>query len=225
MNNLFSVFDPVALLRLPLNWRSSLVVLAGLPPLFWLGRSQAALSVIRVLSWAHAEFSAILGVKVNPGATLVTLSLFIFIGLNNFFGLSPYTFTASRHLTFTAALALPMWLGIIVYAIISQPWRVLAHLVPLGTPYPLIPFMVLIELTRRVIRPLTLSVRLAANMVAGHLLLTLIRSPASGLNWPMAALLMAGVVLLGVLESAVAVIQAYVFGTLITLYLQEVDGH
>jgi F-type H+-transporting ATPase subunit a len=102
--------------------------------------------------------------------------------------------------------------------------RALAHLVPVGTPYILIPFIVLIELVRNVIRPLTLSVRLAANLVAGHLLITLISTPAPAAAIIPLVLLIRGLVVLIVLERAVAFIQAYVFSILRTLYLREVNA-
>jgi F-type H+-transporting ATPase subunit a len=143
--------------------------------------------------------------------------------LNNLGGLTPYTFTASRHLSFSIALALVRWIGYFIYRVFMRPGRFLAHLVPLGTPYILMPFMVLIELVRNLIRPITLSVRLAANLVAGHLLITLIRSPATSRRPLVLTLLMTGLVLLIVLESAVAFIQAYVFRILSTLYLSEVN--
>lgn len=99
----------------------------------------------------------------------------------------------------------------------------LAHLVPVGTPPALIPFMVLIELISSLIRPLTLSVRLAANMVAGHLLLTLLRSQM--VNAPVSVMIcvLTRILILGILERAVALIQAYVYSVLITLYLNEVE--
>jgi len=100
----------------------------------------------------------------------------------------------------------------------------LAHLVPLGTPYVLIPVIVLIELVRNLIRPLTLSVRLAANLVAGHLLITLIRSPLTRVSGVGIGFLIRGLVVLLVLESAVAFIQAYVFRILRTLYLRETNA-
>ena len=100
----------------------------------------------------------------------------------------------------------------------------LAHLVPLGTPYPLMPFMVVIELIRRVIRPGTLAVRLAANMVAGHLLLTLIGSLAPRVGLSILVGILVGLVLLITLECAVALIQSYVFRILITLYIEEVSS-
>jgi F-type H+-transporting ATPase subunit a len=100
----------------------------------------------------------------------------------------------------------------------------LAHLVPSGTPYALMPFIVLIELTRNIIRPLTLSVRLAANIVAGHLLLTLLRVNSPSLTVITLSLIVGRLVLLCMLETAVAIIQAYVFSVLRTLYLNEVNS-
>ena len=86
------------------------------------------------------------------------------------------------------------------------------------------PFIVLIEITRNVIRPLTLSVRLAANIIAGHLLLTLLSQGAPTVPLALLLVILSTVVLLATLESAVALIQAYVFSVLRTLYLQEVNN-
>ena len=86
------------------------------------------------------------------------------------------------------------------------------------------PFIVLIEITRNVIRPLTLSVRLAANIIAGHLLLTLLSQGAPSTSYALLVLILRAVILLATLESAVALIQAYVFRVLSTLYLQEVNS-
>jgi F-type H+-transporting ATPase subunit a len=147
----------------------------------------------------------------------------VFILVNNLRGLRPYTFTASRHLSFSVSLALVSWLRYFICNIVLNSGEFLAHLVPLGTPYALIPVIVLIELVRNLIRPLTLSVRLAANLVAGHLLITLIRSPLSSMSRVAGVVLITGLVILLVLERAVAFIQAYVFRILRTLYLRETN--
>lgn len=97
-------------------------------------------------------------------------------------------------------------------------------MVPLGTPYALIPFIVLIELVRSVIRPLTLSVRLAANIVAGHLLIVLVRRPMISIRLNFIGLVLSALLLLIILELAVSFIQAYVFRTLISLYVIEVNS-
>ena len=98
----------------------------------------------------------------------------------------------------------------------------LAHLVPLGTPPVLIPFMVLIETVSNVIRPGTLAVRLAANMIAGHLLLVLLGNQGPTLSSSLLRILLVTQILLLTLESAVAIIQSYVFAVLATLYSREV---
>ena len=100
----------------------------------------------------------------------------------------------------------------------------LSHLVPLGTPYPLIPFIVLIEIVRRVIRPITLSVRLAANIIAGHLLIVLIRGQMPCISMSIIILVLIGLLMLILLELAVSFIQSYVFRTLLSLYLIEVNS-
>lgn len=151
------------------------------------------------------------------------VSLFSLILFNNFLGLFPYIFTSSRHLVFTLALALPLWLRFMVYGWLNHTQHMFAHLVPQGTPAVLIPFMVCIETVRNVIRPGTLAVRLAANMIAGHLLLTLLGNTGPSLSLTLLRFLIIGQIALLVLESAVAIIQSYVFAVLSTLYSSEVN--
>lgn len=98
-----------------------------------------------------------------------------------------------------------------------------AHLVPQGTPPVLIPFIVCIETIRNFIRPGTLAVRLAANIIAGHLLLTLLGNTGPSLNIIILSLLIFAQIALLVLESAVSIIQSYVFAVLATLYSREVN--
>lgn len=164
------------------------------------------------------------GNLVSPGITHIITRIFIFIAVNNFIGLSPYIFTSSSHLTFRVSLALRLWLGFTLVRYLKDLGHVLAHLVPLGTPYPLIPLIVLIELTSNVIRPLTLSVRLAANIVAGHLLLALISGTVNPVIRRITLVVITGIVILIVLENGVALIQAYVFRILPSLYVAEVNS-
>merc|ERR1719400_2146655 len=139
-------------------------------------------------------------------------------------GLAPYIFTRSRHIPFTLTLAIPIWIGRIVFSIKNQYNRLFAHLVPSGTPVALIPVIVIIETVRNVIRPGTLSIRLAANIVAGHLLLTLLGSQGPNLAGITIFILLFSLILLLCLELAVAGIQAYVFTILRSLYLNELSG-
>ena len=103
----------------------------------------------------------------------------------------------------------------------NQYNRLFAHLVPTGTPGALIPVIVIIETVSNVIRPGTLSIRLAANIVAGHLLLTLLGSQGPNAQGIVLLVLMGRLILLLCLELAVAFIQAYVFTILRSLYLNE----
>merc|ERR1711918_266017 len=155
------------------------------------------------------------------GTIFIFIRIFFFILFNNFMGLFPYIFTRRRHISFTLTLALPLWLGRILISILYQYNNLLAHLVPTGTPSFLIPVIVVIETVRNIIRPLTLSIRLAANMVAGHLLLTLLGSQGPTLSLIIIRILLVRLILLLMLEVAVACIQSYVFTILSSLYLNE----
>lgn len=224
MNNLFSVFDPVRSFSLPGNWISSFTVLILLQQSFWVRPSQPATAIKKLFSYLSTELRALLGRVSAPGLLLIPISLLIFILLNNFIGLIPFIFTSSRHLTFTVRLALPLWLGHILIGWIKETNHIFAHLVPLGTPVRLMPFIVLIETVRNLIRPLTLAVRLAANIVAGHLLLTLLGTQGCGTSLIILLTIIASLTLLLTLETAVAIIQAYVFSVLRTLYFSEVNS-
>merc|ERR1719348_2555263 len=158
------------------------------------------------------------------GTMFLYIRLFFFIIFSNFIGLFPYIFTRTRHISLTLTIALPLWLGKMILSIIFQYNNLLCHLVPIGTPRFLMPIIVIIESVRNIIRPLTLSIRLAANIVAGHLLLTLLGSQAPNLNMISLSILFIRLYLLLILEVAVACIQSYVFTILNSLYLNELIG-
>nr|ACH82111.1 ATPase subunit 6 [Ploceus ocularis] len=155
---------------------------------------------------------------------LILTSLMIFLLLINLLGLLPYTFTPTTQLSMNLALAFPLWLATLLTGLRNQPSASLGHLLPEGTPTPLIPALILIETTSLLIRPLALGVRLTANLTAGHLLIQLISTATTALfsTMPAVSLLTFLVLfLLTILEVAVAMIQAYVFVLLLSLYLQE----
>uniref|UniRef100_A0A1D1ZBV4 F-ATPase protein 6 n=1 Tax=Anthurium amnicola TaxID=1678845 RepID=A0A1D1ZBV4_9ARAE len=101
--------------------------------------------------------------------------------------------------------------------------KILAHLVPSGTPTPLIRFIVLIEIIRNFIRSLTLRIRLIANIISGHLLLTLIGNIIEKIGILILLILILIQGILRSLELGVAFIQSYVFSILITLYSDDSD--
>nr|QHD47954.1 ATP synthase F0 subunit 6 [Neoperlops gressitti] len=224
MTNLFSVFDPTSsVATLPLNWMSTFLGLSLLPTTFWLMPSRISLIWNKVLSTMHTEFKTLMGPTGHPGSTLLLISLFSLIMFNNFLGLFPYVFTSSSHLAMTLSLALPLWLSFMIFGWINHTQHMFAHLVPQGTPPILMPFMVCIETVSNMIRPGTLAVRLAANMIAGHLLLTLLGNTGPALSASLLTLLVLAQIALLTLESAVAIIQSYVFAVLSTLYASEVN--
>nr|QWB85707.1 ATP synthase F0 subunit 6 [Chlorophorus diadema diadema] len=223
MANLFSSFDPTTNLNLSLNWTSSLIGLILIPPMFWFVPSRLNMLWSLIINTLHKEFKILLGQKNSKGSTLIFVSLFAFIMFNNFLGLFPYIFTSTSHMTLTLTLALPLWLSFMVFGWINNTIHMFAHLVPQGTPPVLMPFMVCIETISNVIRPGTLAVRLSANMIAGHLLMTLLGNTGASLSVLMINFLIIIQILLLILESAVSIIQSYVFAVLSTLYSSEVN--
>lgn len=223
MGDLFASFNPqtVVFFRFAGNWLSRLSVLFLIPQGYWLIRNQFSRIFRIIIRALRRELTAVFGVFIRPGTLLFFIRLFMFIVGNNFLGLTPYVFTSSRHLSFTLSLALPLWLGRIVFSLVKQFNHNIAHLVPLGTPAPLIPVIVIIETVRSIIRPGTLAVRLAANIVAGHLLLVLLGRQGPNLGGLVLCGLIVGLLALIVLECAVACIQAYVFTILRSLYVSE----
>nr|AGA82650.1 ATP synthase subunit 6 [Coilia dussumieri] len=183
--------------------------------------------LLTLQGWFINRLNQQIFLPINQGghkwATLLT-SLMIFLITLNILGLLPYTFTPTTQLSLNMAFAVPLWLATVIIGMRNQPTAALGHLLPEGTPTPLIPVLIIIETISLFIRPLALGVRLTANLTAGHLLIQLIATAAFVLlpMMPTVAILTATVLfLLTLLEVAVAMIQAYVFVLLLSLYLQE----
>nr|ANJ70580.1 ATP synthase F0 subunit 6 [Nebria brevicollis]QEL51316.1 ATP synthase F0 subunit 6 [Nebria brevicollis] len=223
MTNLFSTFDPTTnILNLSLNWISTLMGILMIPTMFWFIPSRLNIIWINIILTLHKEFKTLLGPYSKKGSTFIFISLFTLILFNNFMGLFPYIYTSSSHLSMTLSLALPLWMSFMMFGWINNTQHMFSHLVPQGTPPILMPFMVCIETISNIIRPGTLAVRLAANMIAGHLLLTLLGNTGPMLNSSMISMLIVVQLLLLTLEFAVSMIQSYVFAILSTLYSSEV---
>nr|YP_009171569.1 ATP synthase F0 subunit 6 [Mirhipipteryx andensis]AJW76424.1 ATP synthase F0 subunit 6 [Mirhipipteryx andensis] len=223
MVNLFSSFDPsTSILSLSLNWISSIIGLLCLPICYWFIPSRFNLIWSLITSTLFKEFKVLIGPKGHLGTTLIFIALFSLIMFNNLLGLFPYIFTSSSHMSMTFSLALPLWLSFMLFGWINHTKHMFAHLVPQGTPSVLMPFMVCIETISNIIRPGTLAVRLAANMIAGHLLLTLLGNTGPSLMIISVQFLLLAQLALLMLETAVAIIQSYVFTVLSTLYSSEV---
>nr|YP_010570284.1 ATP synthase F0 subunit 6 [Ectropis dentilineata]UZG65622.1 ATP synthase F0 subunit 6 [Ectropis dentilineata] len=224
MSNLFSIFDPSTnLFNLSINWISTLLGLMFIPYSFWLIPNRHYYLWNFILMKLHNEFKTLLKNNYFQGSTFIFISLFSFILFNNFLGLFPYIFTSTSHLTLSLSISLPLWLSFMLYGWINNYQHMFSHMIPQGTPAILMPFMVLIETISNIIRPGTLAVRLTANMIAGHLLMTLLSGTGSNMASYFIIFLVIIQILLLILESAVAVIQSYVIAILSTLYSSEVN--
>nr|WMW23607.1 ATP synthase F0 subunit 6 [Strauchbufo raddei] len=183
--------------------------------------------LMTVQTWFVKTFTKQIFLPLNsPGHkwALILTSLMIFLLGMNLLGLLPYTFTPTTQLSLNLGLAIPLWLATVAIGFRNQLTASLGHFLPEGTPTLLIPILIIIETISLFIRPLALGVRLTANLTAGHLLIQLISTATMALlfsNPAVSSLTFATLLLLTMLEIAVAMIQAYVFVLLLSLYLQE----
>lgn len=220
ITNLFSIFDPAS--SIVSNWVSIFLVLIVMPQIYWFIQAKTTLPILAIKNKLHQEFKTLIK-KSSLGLRRLFIIIFFIIILNNSLGLLPYTFTATSHLVTSLTMSLPIWISLMLYGWVNHTKHILTHLVPQRTPPVLIPFMVLIETISNMIRPLTLAVRLTANIIAGHLLITLLGNQITELaSSVFSPLVLITQLTLLTLELAVAVIQSYVFTILVTLYTREI---
>jgi F-type H+-transporting ATPase subunit a len=148
-------------------------------------------------------------------------SLFMFILFANLFGLLPGAFTVTSHIIVTAAMALFVFVMVTIIGIIRHGFHFFSYFVPKGAPLWLMPLMIPIEVLSYFIRPLSLSVRLFANMVAGHVMLTVVGGFVFALGIWAGWIPLAFVTVLFGLELLIACLQAYVFTILTCIYLND----
>lgn len=223
ITNLFSRFDPSTnIFNLSLNWLRIFILITLIPINYWLLTNNYNLIFNKLTTTLFNEFKIIINNNQNNKFIIIFISLFIFIIINNLIRLFPYIFTGTRHLVLNLTLALPLWIGLIIFGWINKTNHIFTHLVPQGTPTILIPFIICIETIRNTIRPITLTIRLTANIIAGHLLLTLLGNIGPNLISTLIPILLITQILLLTLEFAVAIIQSYVFSVLLVLYTREI---
>nr|WKK30187.1 ATP synthase subunit 6 [Ancistrocerus antilope] len=220
MSNLFSIFDPQTSMNTALNWMSLLISFFILPKNLWFKQNKMFTLFKIIFMFLFNELNKLLK-KQNHNNIIFFMVTFFFLISMNFIGLFPYIFTPSSHLSITLPLSLSLWTSFMFFGWMKKTNLMFAHLVPLGTPTMLMPFMVLIESISNFIRPGTLAIRLSANMIAGHLLLCLLGSTGSKLTFFILIILIITQILLFSLEMAVSIIQSYVFMTLSSLYSNE----
>jgi F-type H+-transporting ATPase subunit a len=161
-------------------------------------------------------------------------TIFMFVLLLNMFGLIPYAFTVTSHIIVTAALALTVFFTVLIYGLIRHGLHFFNLFVPKGVPIYILPMIVAIEILSFISRPISHSVRLFANMLAGHIALqvfagfiVLLGGALGAIGWIGGVLPFAMIVALFALEALVAFLQAYVFAILTCIYLNDAihPGH
>ena len=170
------------------------------------------------------------GMKFFP----FVFTIFMFVLLLNMFGLVPYGFTVTSHIVITAALALTVFFTVLAYGLLRHGFHFFNLFVPKGVPIAILPMIVAIEILSFISRPVSHSVRLFANMLAGHIALQvfagfiiLLGGALGAIGWAGGVVPFAMIVALFALETLVAVLQAYVFAILTCIYLNDAihPGH
>ena len=207
-----------------ITWIISLWSLFFINSSYWINPSN--LTTIMILPKQTINIQATRSYRMNLGGfSLLVSSLFITIINFNMLGLIPYVFSTTSHLAITFSLALPLWLSLILSSYSNNPYSRLAFILPLGTPRFLIPFLPIIESLRILVRPITLSIRLAANIRAGHIILTLIGDYLTVTILSNSLIVTSLVMLIQVgyfiFEIGIGIIQGYIFSLLVTLYTDD----
>nr|YP_007474192.1 ATP synthase F0 subunit 6 [Hackeriella veitchi]ACV96704.1 ATP synthase F0 subunit 6 [Hackeriella veitchi] len=220
MSSLFSSFDPTTIFNSQLNWMVIMITLVLIPLNYWIILSPLHTLWNTLQLLIHQELKKLLAYKYM-GSTLMMVTLFMIILLNNLMGLFPYVFTSTSHATLPMIMSFPLWLSFMLFGWLKTTNKKFTHLVPEGTPSYLMPFTVLVETLSNIIRPGAITLRLMTNMTAGHFLITLL-----GNNFPTLDKLFLPVMVLMqsmliMFETMVSYIQAYVFTILIGLYFEE----
>nr|ANE20366.1 ATP synthase F0 subunit 6 [Aphis glycines] len=214
--NLFNIFDPsTTIFNLEMNWISSLIIIMLMPNFLWIMPNRINWLMFKMFNMLNNEMLMLYKMKKTKSPAFLFISLFLFILLNNFFSLFPYIFSSSSHMVFSITLALPFWFFFIIFSVCKNTKNMISHLIPLNTPIYLAPLMTIIETMSIIIRPMSLSIRLTANLIAGHLLMTLLNYNS------LMIIIMLIQMFMMIFESCVALIQSYVFSILSSLYSSE----
>ena len=148
-------------------------------------------------------------------------TIFMFVLIGNMVGMLPYSFTFTSHIIVTFALALLVFIGVTVLGFVKHGFHFFSFFVIPGLPWYMLPLLIPIEVISYLSRPISLSVRLFANMLAGHTLLKVFAGFVVAMPFFTGALPLAFIVALTGLEILIAFLQAYVFAILTCLYIND----
>jgi F-type H+-transporting ATPase subunit a len=206
-------------------WMTIAVILAFF--LFVVGMQKKALVPGRLQSMAELGYEFVAGmVRDNVGSAgkkyfPFVLTLFVFILFCNLLGLVPYAFTPTSHIVVTFAMAAVVFIGVTVIGVVRHGTHFLSLFVPKGVPFVLLLLLVPIEIISYFVRPFSLSIRLFANMLAGHTMLKVFGGFVVMLGLIGGWAPLAFIVVFTGLELLIAFLQAYVFAILTCLYLND----
>jgi F-type H+-transporting ATPase subunit a len=217
-----------------------LLAVIALTAFLVLGTSRKSLVPSRLQSAAELSYEFVAstvrstagheGMKFFP----FVFTIFMFVLCLNMFGLVPFAFTVTSHIVITAALAITVFLTVLIYGLYRHGFHFFNLFVPKGVPIYILPLIVAIEILSFLSRPISHSVRLFANMLAGHITLQvfagfiiLLGTGLGVIGWIGGMLPFLLVVILFALETLVAFLQAYVFAILTCIYLNDAihPGH
>lgn len=213
---MMSLFSPFDLFFFNKNLiRIYLVVIRIFIKSYYFSRFNFSLSVLR--NNLTNFFFTLKPKSFNKISRIFFFSIFFFLLRLNFFSVFSYNFPYTSQVRVVFSFSLSCWLGIVIFGIRISLRKFLYHFIPEGTPLPLTFLLFLIEVVRNLIRPLTLIVRLVANILAGHLLIILL-SKLVFIFLPSYFLY----IVLNIVEIFVSLIQSYIFSTMLVLYFSEV---
>lgn len=194
---------------------------------FWLSPGRVNWVFFNVVGGMAEQIGRTLGTHLK-GLTRIVVPLFLIIILINLSGLLPYVFRVSRHLIYTLSFGFVIWVSLIISRVFRHPYRFVAGLLPRGAPDWLNPFLAILEVLSLMARPITLSFRLAANISAGHIILSLIglyRVGAVFSSVTRTVVLFRVLIFYVIFEIGICLVQAYIFCLLASLYRDNHPSH
>jgi len=224
--DIFSSFDPstnIFFIISPLFWLFRVSILITTRGAYWISLRQYQNIIGYLLDIMETQRSRTFTIHLK-GLTGIICLLFFMLVRVNFLGLIPYVFSYSRHIVYSLLFGLPLWLLLIISNINNSFISFIGGLLPRGAPSWLNPFLVLVETVSILVRPITLSVRLVANMSAGHIVLSLISIYSSYFLFIVrvySIILLRVQVFYRMFEMGICLIQGYIFCLLITLYSDD----
>lgn len=213
MIRLFSPFDLFLFFK---NWIRFFLILFFCSSGIFFCSSFNTLTFVLVANLS-SFFYSLKSKSFNKFSSIIFFRIIFLLIYINFFSVFSYNFPFSSQVRIMFFFSLGIWLRIIIFSFINSLNKSLYHFIPEGTPIPLTFLLFLIELISNLIRPITLIVRLVANILAGHLLISLLSRLVFRfiLAYPF-------YIILNLVEIFVALIQSYIFATILVLYFSEI---